>query len=393
MQVDPFKMDPEEYLDRYGVTAYLKDAVTLMLENHTTSPVEFLAQYFQTVSRGSSAVLRAFRYVRLAPPSLPAFGDNVCAAYAALDARRGGASSGVSGAELLRLLRLVCADCPLDVSRSLLALLRRGEGEPISYAEFSAAVRAAIYYDDFFKRAAAAFAACDPHGSGVAPRGVLQLALREVRGDEGAAALHGLLGGGGAATVAAAGGADEQLVRAVQHEVASLGVSKPAAARERESTVGLAEFLRALFEASMGRHPNAAALEAATARPPSSREAMAKRASKAAHAESLAEAASRSTEDAAGRAAAAAALAAATSARAAAASSDAAAAAAQSPRPSPATVAAARAAAERAVAAATAAGEGLADGAPLSFAAAFPAYNAEQRGLRGALGEEGDCSR
>lgn len=31
----------EEYLDRYGVTTYLKDLVTLLLENRPDAPLEF----------------------------------------------------------------------------------------------------------------------------------------------------------------------------------------------------------------------------------------------------------------------------------------------------------------------------------------------------------------
>ena len=36
-------MDAEEYLDRYGVTAYMKDVVTLLLENRPASPIAFIA--------------------------------------------------------------------------------------------------------------------------------------------------------------------------------------------------------------------------------------------------------------------------------------------------------------------------------------------------------------
>jgi len=32
------------YLDKSGVTTYLKDAITLMLENRPNNPMEFLAE-------------------------------------------------------------------------------------------------------------------------------------------------------------------------------------------------------------------------------------------------------------------------------------------------------------------------------------------------------------
>ena len=121
MPIDPSALDAEEYLDRYGVTAYMKDVVTLLLENRPASPIAFISKYFRTVTQGSSPLLRAYRYIRLAHPTQDAFIDNLVAAYAALDARRG--VSGVTGAELLRLLRLLCGDCPIDVSRSVLVLI------------------------------------------------------------------------------------------------------------------------------------------------------------------------------------------------------------------------------------------------------------------------------
>ena len=92
-----------EYLDRYGVTAYMKDVVTLLLENRPSQPIAFISKYFRTVTQGSSPLLRAYRYIRLAGPTQAAFIDNVVSAYVALDTRRG--TSGVTGAELLRLLR------------------------------------------------------------------------------------------------------------------------------------------------------------------------------------------------------------------------------------------------------------------------------------------------
>jgi hypothetical protein len=171
-------LDAEEYLDRYGVTAYMKDVVTLLLENRPAAPIAFIARYFRTVTQGSSPLLRAYRYIQLAPPSQTAFVDNLVAAYVALDMRRG--ASYVSGTEVLRLLRLLCADCPVDISSSLLRLVGCSESEPVSFESFSAAVRAGLHLEDLFQRASALFAACDPHGTGRVPRSVLELALRHI---------------------------------------------------------------------------------------------------------------------------------------------------------------------------------------------------------------------
>lgn len=184
---NPRSLAAEEYLDRFGITAYMKDVTTLLLENRPPQPLAFIAKYFRTVTQGSSPLLRAYRYIQLASPHQSAFLDNLVSAYVALDARRG--VSGVTGAELLRLLRLVCADCPIDVSRSLMLLLDRTESEHVSFDEFAAAVRAGIYYDDFFTRACNLFAACDPHGTGRVPKSLMLLAARHVGSDVDAAGI------------------------------------------------------------------------------------------------------------------------------------------------------------------------------------------------------------
>eukprot|EP00965_Chrysotila_dentata_P129810 4290991-Pleurochrysis_carterae.AAC.2 len=135
-ELDPQRMDGEEYLDRYGVTAYMKDMVTLLLENRPEKPIEFIAEYFRTVIHGSSPLLRAYRYVRLSRLDQDAFEDNLVAAYGALDARRGV----VVAAELQRILRLICSDCPVQLSRSILLLIDKHDLDPITFKEFSVAV-------------------------------------------------------------------------------------------------------------------------------------------------------------------------------------------------------------------------------------------------------------
>jgi len=201
MPIDPTSLDAEEYLDRYGVTAYMKDVVTLLLENRPASPIAFISKYFRTVTQGSSPLLRAYRYIRLAHPTQDAFIDNLVAAYAALDARRG--VSGVTGAELLRLLRLLCGDCPIDVSRSVLVLIDRAESDPITFDEFSGAVRAGLHYDDLFKRARTLFDTCDPLHTGTIPRTTLQLVIRQVRSTD---ADAGAIAAAAAASASSSGG-------------------------------------------------------------------------------------------------------------------------------------------------------------------------------------------
>lgn len=282
-------MDAEEYLDRYGVTAYMKDVVTLLLENRPSSPIAFMAKYFRTVTQGSSPLLRAYRYIRLANPSQDAFVDNLVSAYVALDARRG--VSGVTGAELLRLLRLLCAECPIDVTRSLLLLIDRTESDPVCFEEFSSAVRAGLLYDELFQRASSLFAMCDPDGTGNVPRSVLDLAVRQVAGavrlglrwlilisqpsTPFGPTLAQVSGSELGAATAAARAEHQRLQRDVQCEVvhrlsSSAGTSASASGTagdggaQASALVGHDEFLKACFSASIaGQLAGAAALETA----------------------------------------------------------------------------------------------------------------------------------
>ncbi|KOO20994.1 hypothetical protein Ctob_001174 [Chrysochromulina tobinii] len=243
MPIDPTSLDAEEYLDRYGVTAYMKDVVTLLLENRPASPIAFISKYFRTVTQGSSPLLRAYRYIRLAHPTQDAFIDNLVAAYAALDARRG--VSGVTGAELLRLLRLLCGDCPIDVSRSVLVLIDRAESDPITFDEFSGAVRAGLHYDDLFKRARTLFDTCDPLHTGTIPRTTLQLVIRQ-----GASATPSPIEVGYRLSAAVAGTGASIGVDAVL----SSGASGGGASSNSASSVELDEFLEAVFVATLTGH-------------------------------------------------------------------------------------------------------------------------------------------
>jgi len=139
----------------------MKDCVTLLLENRPDEPLTFMGDYFRTVTQPSSPLLRAYRYIRLAPIDRPPFPDNLVAAYAALDSQRG--TNGVMGAELQRLLavlctdagpipspspsfgpgpgsypdpgpnQIICADFPVDVSHALLAAVGKRDVDPIPF--------------------------------------------------------------------------------------------------------------------------------------------------------------------------------------------------------------------------------------------------------------------
>eukprot|EP01062_Namystynia_karyoxenos_P027980 TRINITY_DN21299_c2_g1_i1.p1 TRINITY_DN21299_c2_g1~~TRINITY_DN21299_c2_g1_i1.p1 ORF type:complete len:339 (+),score=119.24 TRINITY_DN21299_c2_g1_i1:94-1017(+) len=169
--VDLTRLTPQEYLDRFSVTAYLKDVSTLLLENRPDEPLAFIADYFKNVIQGTSPLVRSYRYIRLTKRSRRAFWDNLVAAHATLDEKRGG-GVGVTGAELRRLLSLLCSDFPSDTVAAVLAVLDKSESSVVSFAEFASGVHACLLYEEFFSVAEAVFRAlaADASGQEASPR-------------------------------------------------------------------------------------------------------------------------------------------------------------------------------------------------------------------------------
>jgi hypothetical protein len=79
----------EEYLDRFGVNAHLKEIVTLLLENRPSAPIDFTAEYFRNVAHGSSPLVRSYSYIKLTRQTRSAFMHNLVSAYMALETKSG----------------------------------------------------------------------------------------------------------------------------------------------------------------------------------------------------------------------------------------------------------------------------------------------------------------
>lgn len=73
-------MPPEDYLDKQNVNFYLKEAVSLLLENRPENPILFLADHFRNIQQGSmnnSNILKAYRLITLNKYDAKSFSDNV----------------------------------------------------------------------------------------------------------------------------------------------------------------------------------------------------------------------------------------------------------------------------------------------------------------------------
>jgi hypothetical protein len=136
---------------RYGMTAYVKDVMTLLLENRPEKPLEFIHDYLSNALQGRTQVVRAFRYIRLTKRSRQAFIDNLASAYAAMARSGEAAGGGLTGAEYLGLLKLLCDDFPAQIVASLVQVLDRRATGLVSFAEFAAGVNACLLYEEFLE--------------------------------------------------------------------------------------------------------------------------------------------------------------------------------------------------------------------------------------------------
>lgn len=152
---DPARHAPEEYLNKYGLSAYFKDVMTLVLENRPHDPIDFITEYYRNCAQGSSYLHRSYRYIRLTERNNDVFMDNLYMSYKSLSRRKG--SIGATGEEMSKLLTLLCHDFPHDVSSNILRRLGRRPADVVSFEEFALATKACLLYEEFFEIAEEVF--------------------------------------------------------------------------------------------------------------------------------------------------------------------------------------------------------------------------------------------
>lgn len=178
------EIPPEaQRLHQLGVTAYLKDVVTLVLENRPEAPIEFIAEYFRNAAKGGGGISRSYRYIRLTQRHREAFMDNLLSAYTALDSKLHN-SAGLTGREYSKLLRLLCNDFPMEVVDSLLQVMGKGPSDPIEFQPFCAGINACLLYEEFFEQVEWLFKACDHSGNGLVSRRTFDQVVVEMKANQ-----------------------------------------------------------------------------------------------------------------------------------------------------------------------------------------------------------------
>ena len=170
--------------DASGLTVYLKDVVTLCLENRPSDPVAFIAEYLRRVTHRTTPVSRACQYLRLAPHHRRAFMDNAAVAHAGLCAGSNKTQTPplVRPEDHLLVLRETCARLPRRVveTAARAALSRRFRDETVvglDFFEFAGSVRACLAFEELLGELEETLSSISSIASD-APRPVARDALR-----------------------------------------------------------------------------------------------------------------------------------------------------------------------------------------------------------------------
>lgn len=189
------KLYPEEYLDRFGVTTYMKDVITLLLENRPEDCLQFMSNYFSNVVHGSSYMIRSYRYIKLTSRNREAFFDNLVAAYHSLNnsppssgsgsgssgSGQGATGMGITAVEMTKLIKQVCQDFPPDLFHKVIKVLTQSSNSmyAVSFPEFAAAINACLLYEDFIRHVEQWFQTVDVNKTGKIPQLELQNCITE----------------------------------------------------------------------------------------------------------------------------------------------------------------------------------------------------------------------
>ncbi|CAG9328420.1 unnamed protein product [Blepharisma stoltei] len=159
-------LQPEEYLEKTGVTAVLKDLMTVLLENRPENPVQFISEYLKTSSQSCTGILKSYKLIKLCREEHDSFMDNLVAAYMNLDSKRGGNNAGLTGSEYLKLIRMLCLDFPSEIVEEVLGVLGKRESDVVVFEEFIAGIQTVLLYEDFLVEAETIFHYLDRENQG-----------------------------------------------------------------------------------------------------------------------------------------------------------------------------------------------------------------------------------
>lgn len=145
--------DPDLYLKKHHVMAYIEDAVTFLLERKDedpkTRPYELLAEYFESIKKGTHVLYRDYPFISLTPHNRASFVRLFWHSFSEV----GGRGESMRVMEYLSLLRLLCRDFPSELVQKVARVIFSYDAleNLVSFSDFLYTFQVLFYYELFLK--------------------------------------------------------------------------------------------------------------------------------------------------------------------------------------------------------------------------------------------------
>jgi hypothetical protein len=154
MSQSPSPSDPELYLKKHYLMSYIEDAVTFLLERKEedpkTNPYKLLAEYFESIRKGTHVLYRDYSFVSLTPHSRASFVRLFWYSFSEVADR--GDSMRVM--EYLSLLRLLCHDFPSRLVQKVARVVFSYDAleNMVNFSDFLYTFQVVFYYETYLQR-------------------------------------------------------------------------------------------------------------------------------------------------------------------------------------------------------------------------------------------------
>jgi len=161
---------PPDYSE---IQVYMRDVVRLLLQVRDERPLEFIAEYFNSVLDGTHVLMREYAYINACARNRRDFVKAAREAFAGLKQQER-----LDAAEMTQLLQLLCVDFPQALVAHACLLCGSDERQPLS--KLLHATLVSFFFAEFLERTAEVFCTCDTRDVGQVNRNVLCLTLRQM---------------------------------------------------------------------------------------------------------------------------------------------------------------------------------------------------------------------
>ncbi|XP_071509897.1 tubulin polyglutamylase complex subunit 1-like [Diadema antillarum] len=171
-----------EYLERSHVGKWIRDSLSKLITNRPDDPIQFLANYFESIREKGNRVVRAYQLLILTHHSRLAFEDNVATAYQLLSTPSSSKHSfGLTGSVYKELLRKITRFVPETVEDELMRKIGPRDHEFIPLQVFQHGVLTAFVLLDYLQQAQDLHECLDLHSTGNVPQALCSAVLQELQ--------------------------------------------------------------------------------------------------------------------------------------------------------------------------------------------------------------------